>query len=187
MNIKDGKNEAVTEATTDIKPAENTKENKSSKKDSNINTLLRKIGFSFLFFLLGALVVGLALYLPAYSNLQKANAELEELRPIESAYEELVSEHEHVTTQRLIYKILANASQMQVALVNEDKDRIDQYFQYMEADLAELSIPDFPDQPKSLQDQLTRVSDNGFKNKQDTLQALQLFQNDLLLLIDNLE
>lgn len=172
---------------SEVKTNAPTADKQNNKKPNALNNLLRQIGFAFLFFLLGALVVGLALYLPANSDLRTAEAELERLYPIEAEFTELVAEYEKVSTQRVVYKILANASQMHVALVNEDNSRIAQYLGYIEDDLAKLSIADFPEIPASLQDQLGKVSDKRLSDKAGAIEALQVLQNDLLLLIDNLE
>jgi len=172
---------------TETKPPLKTPDKNSTKKQSGVKKIFRQIGFGFLFFLLGALVVGLALYLPANSKLRNAEVELERLYQIESTYEDLVVDHERVSIQRSVYKILANASQMHVAIVNNDTDRISQYLQYIEDDLASLSIPDFPDLPTSLQDQLSKVAEKRTNDKTGALEALRVFENDLLLLIDNLE
>ena len=163
-----------------------TKSNTNGKM-SGFTNILRKIGFGFLFLVLGMLIIGIAFYLPAKSNLKTSEVELERLRPIETAYEDMLVEHERVNIQRVVYKILANASQMHIALINEDNSRIAQYLQYIEDDLSSLTIPDFPDLPASLQEQISKVSDMRVTDKPGALNALQLFQNDLLLLIDNLE
>ena len=169
------------------KPISGKKDNGSKKKTSGLNTVVRQVGFAFLFFLLGALIVGLVLYLPTNSDLKAAEAELDRLYPIESDYADLVVEHERIGEQRIVYKILANASQMHVALVKEDKNRITQYLGYIEDDLENLSIADFPEITGSLQEQLDKVADKRLSDDEGAIEALQLFQNDLLLLIDNLE
>jgi hypothetical protein len=186
MNTEDQKNNQPTATAPGTESETKTKSN-SNNKISGLNSTLRNIGFGFLFLLLGALIVGVALYLPANSKLGTAETELDRLRPIETAYEDLLVEFDQVSIQRVVYKIFANASQMQVALINDDSGRITQYLQYIEDDLSSLSIPDFPDVPASLQEQFAIVADKRVTDKSGALAALQVFQNDLLLLIDNLE
>ena len=161
--------------------------NNTNGKKTDLNSILRKIGFGFLFLFLGSLIVGIVLYLPANSRLQTAEAELDRLRPIEAAYEDLLVDYDVKSIQRIVYKTLANASQMHIALTNDDTGRIAQYLQYIEDDLANLSIPNFPDVPASLQQQFNKVAEKRVTDKSGAIAALQVFQNDLLLLIDNLE
>jgi len=185
MNTDELNTNVSNEQNPTIEPEKKTKGG-TKAKPSGFNTMLRKIGFGFLFLLLGALIVGLALYLPANSNLRAAEAELERLLPIESAYEDLLVEHEELSIQRLVYKILANANQMHIALLNEDSSRVAQYRQYIEDDLSNLSVPDFPDISESLQKQFSKVTEKRTTDKSGAIEALQVFQNDLIVLIDNL-
>lgn len=187
MSTDDQINNFSTEKSTADKVDPKKNDNKKVDRDTKINHVLRNAGFAFLFFLLGALVVGLAFYLPANSKLQTAQSEVDRLLPIESDYNTLLVEFGQISAQRSIYKILANASLMRVALVDNQSSRIDQYMRYIEDDLSKLSLADFPDLPASLQGQFLLVSKNAEKDKTAALRELQAFQNDLLLLIDNLE
>ncbi len=183
--------EKQSETTSGKKTIENTGEKNIDKKkvknDSGLKRSLRKVGYWFLFFLLGALIVGLVFYLPANSKLNEAQTELERLTGIESDYENLIVNFERADSERKIYKILANASQMHIALVSNNTDRLDQYVSYIEEDLSDLSIPNFPELPGNLQDQFMQVNNKIPGDRTGALEELQIFQNDLLLLIDNLK
>ena len=148
---------------------------------------LRKAGFALLFFLIGALEVGIALYLPARSSLLKAQEELDRLIPMESEYLVLKEGYETFSTQVNVYKILSNLNLLRVALTENETNRINQYINYIEEDLSSLEVPNYPDLPASFIGQFKKVSAVSTSDPQKALDNLQEFHNDLVLLIDNLE
>jgi len=182
-------NNATKDKNPSSEPVKNTPSDAGKKKGkgAKINSLVRKIGVWMLIFLFGALVVGLTLYLPVNSKLREAEAEIERLRPIENAYEDLMPEFEQVSNQRSIYKLLANSSQMHMAIINERDIQVNRYITYIEDDLSNLTLIEFPDLPNSLQEQFSLVTKEISGNRTDAIEELQKFQNDLLVLIDNLE
>lgn len=159
----------------------------STKEDTFFNRSLRKIGFALLFLFIGALAVSLTLYLPTNSKLQAAQSELERLSPMEAEYEELKITAENLSIHSAVYKILGNASMMRIALVDIDTNRVNQYIRYIEDDLADMEILDYPDLPVSLSNQFAKVTAKITSDRMGSLDELQSFQNDLLLLIDNLK
>lgn len=176
---------------TENTPVDPKKDESGEKKKSAgvklINNTLRSIGFSLLFFFLGGLIVGLVLYLPADSKLRAAEAELSRLYPIEEEFIRLTEDYSQVSAQRVVYKMLSNASLLQIALENNTSGRINQYIRYIEEDLLNLTLSDFPDIPASLTDQFRDVTEKVSSDRPGALRELQSFQNDLLLLMDNLE
>lgn len=76
---------------------------------------------------------------------------------------------------------------MRIALVDIDTNRVNQYIRYIEDDLANMEISDYPDLPTSLSNQFAKVTAKITSDRMGSLDELQSFQNDLLLLIDNLE
>jgi hypothetical protein len=148
---------------------------------------LRKIGFGLLFILIGALVVGIALYLPAQTKLKTAQAEVDRLQPIESDYLVLAENYAIIQARTELYKTLSDTSMLNVALVNNESNRINQYIRYIEEDLKNLTVPNFPDLSSSLIDQFAEVVSIAASNRTKAIDKLGDFQNDLLLVADNLE
>lgn len=164
-----------------------TNNKKSSQTRSFLQDSFKKIGYALLFLLIGALIVGLAFYLPTQTDLKTARAEVDRLQSIETEHIALVQEHETISARSGVYKTLSDTSMLHVALVNNDSDRIDQYIRYVEEDLKKLSVPNFPDLPSSLSNQFAKVITSTVSNRQKAINELQDFQNDLLLVVDNLE
>ena len=160
---------------------------KSNQTRSFLQDSFKKIGYAVLFLLIGALIVGLAFYLPTQTDLKTARAEVDRLQSIETEHIALVQEHETISARSGVYKTLSDTSMLHVALVNNDLDRIDQYIRYVEEDLKKLSVPNFPDLPSSLSNQFAKVITSTVSNRQKAINELQDFQNDLLLVVDNLE
>ncbi|MDO9565555.1 MAG: hypothetical protein Q7J15_02275 [Candidatus Desulfaltia sp.] len=163
------------------------KNNKSSQTKSFMQDSFKKIGYALLFLLIGALITVLVLYLPTQTGLKAAQAEVDRLQPIETEYLTLVEEHEIVRARSSVYKTLSDTSMLHVALVNNDPNRIDQYIRYVEEDLKNLTVPNFPDLPSSLTSQFAKVTTSAASNHPKAIEELQDFQNDLLLVTDNLE
>jgi hypothetical protein len=156
------------------------------KNKSAVQSVLKQIGLGLLFLVIGGIAVLLALYLPASKALKDAQVEVERLTPIESQYLDLQESHAKVQAQVLVYKIMSNASQLQVALIDNDSDRTSQYLGYIEEDLSQLEISDFPDLPTSLLTQFEKVKSNIGSDRLTAIDELQDFYQDLLLLTDNL-
>ena len=182
---KNGTQGPVVSSTSDQKPAQTTKDTK--KKKSLFNTTFRKIGFAFLFLFIGALLVSLALYLPARSSLLHAQTELERLQPIETEYISLQEEFDTINSRSKVYKILSNVNLLQVALLENETNRLNQFIGYVEDDLAKLELSDYPDLSVSLSNQFNKVSAKVVSDPAGAIEELQKFHNDLLVLIDNLE
>ncbi len=163
------------------------KDKKSGQKYPFLHTTIKKVGFALLFLLIGALVVGLFLYLPSASALKKAQTELDRLIPIETDYISLQEDYQTASTQADVYKILSNTSLLHIALVDNKTSRINQYIRYVEEDLNKLSILKFPDLPTELSDQFSKVKSHATNDRLKAINELQDFNNDLLLLIDNLK
>jgi len=163
------------------------KNKKPSQTKAFMQDSLRKIGFALLFFLIGALLIGIALYLPTQTNLKTARAEVDRLQPIEADYLVLVEEHDIIQARSGVYKTLSDTSLLHAALVNNESYRIKQYIRYVEEDLNNLIIPNFPDLPSALINQFAEVTTAAASNHTKAIDKLQDFQSDLLLAIDNLE
>lgn len=182
-------NEINTEKKTDLKPEQEKapKIKRAGQTKSFMRDSIKKIGYALLFLLIGALITGLALYLPTQIKLKTTRAEVDRLQPIETEYIALVQEHEIVSARSGVYKTLSDTSMLHVALGNNDSNRIDQYIRYVEEDLKNLTIPNFPDLPSSLTNQFAKVITSAGSNRPKAINELQDFQNDLLLVVDNLE
>ena len=185
------------EETTNSLPAESSnksdvsekqaKKKKSEQKNLFLQTTIKKVGFALLFLLIGALTVGLFLYLPSASALKKAQTELDRLLPMETEYIALQEDYQTASTQADVYKILSNTYLLHIALSDNKTSRINQYIRYMEEDLSKLSVPKFPDLSTELSDQFSKVKSYAMGDRLKAIDELQDFNNDLLLLIDNLE
>ena len=136
---------------------------------------------------IGALVVVLSLYLPTASGYKKAQTELDRLIPLETEYITLQDDYQTSRTQADVYKILSNTNLLQIALEDNMSSRINQYIRYVEEDLNELSVPKFADLPAELSIQFSKVKSNAEDDRLKAIDELRIFNNDLLLLIDNLE
>ena len=155
-------------------------------KNNAIQAVLKQIGLGLLFLAIGSITVLLAFYLPASKALKDAQTEVGRLTPIETQYLDLQQTHAKVQAQVLVYKIMSNASQLQTALIDNDSDRTSQYLGYIEEDLSQLEISDFPDLPTSLLTQFNKVKTNISSDRLTAIEELQDFYQDLLLLTDNL-
>lgn len=162
------------------------KDKKSGQKNQFFQTTVKKIGFAFLFLLIGALAIVLPLYLPSASALKKAQTELDRLIPIETEYISLQENCQTTSTQAGVYKILSNTSLLYIALLDDNSSRINQYIRYVEEDLNNLGVPKFPDLPTELSSQFSKVKSHAVNDRLKAIDELQDFYNDLLLLIDNL-
>ena len=188
MNTEETSNNVSTESlkkkNESVKPD---KGGKTEQKNLFFQATIKKIGFAFLFFLIGALTIVLSLYLPSASALKKAQTELDRLIPMEAEYNSLQEEYQITSNKADVYKILSNTSLLYVALVDNKTSRINQYIRYIEEDLNKLSVPKFPDLPTDLSAQFSKVKSHTADDRLRAIDELQEFHNDLLLLIDNLE
>jgi len=148
---------------------------------------LRKIGFAVLFTLIGALLIGITLYLPAQTKFKTALTELDRLQPIEAEYQVLVEEQAINQARTGLYKTLSDTSMLHIVLVNNQPNRINQNVRYVEEDLKNLIIPNFPDLPSTLISQFAEVAIIAASNQLKAIEKLGDFQNDLLLAADNLD
>ena len=124
--------------------------------------------------------MGVVLYLPARSDLNAAQNELDRLLPMESEFKE-------ASIKAAIYEILSNVSNMQIALIEGESNRAGQYANYIEDDLAHLSIDEMSDITDALSNQFSSVSTLVESDPAAALDGLQDLKNDLLLLIDNIK
>jgi len=76
---------------------------------------------------------------------------------------------------------------LQVALLENETNRLNQFIGYVEDDLAKLELSDYPDLSVSLSNQFHKVSAKVISDSAGAIEELQKFHNDLLVLIDNLE
>ncbi|HUV15380.1 MAG TPA: hypothetical protein VMW28_02310 [Pelolinea sp.] len=156
-------------------------------KTSGFQAVMRNIGLGLLFLLIGALVVTLALYLPAQSKLTKAQVEVERLAEIETQYNDLQAKFNLVKEQSGVYKTISDASLLQVALTEKDTTKVNQQLRYVEEDLNALGIMDFPEILQRLQSQFSKIKTSAQADSAGALSELDEFYKDLLLLADNLE
>ena len=188
MNTEETSNNVSTESLNkkneSVKPV---KDKKSGQKNPFFQATIKKIGFAFLFFLIGALTIVLSLYLPTVSTLKKAQTELNRLIPMETEYISLQEEYQITSIQADVYKILSNTTLLQIALADNNTNRINQTIRYVEEGLENLSIPEFSDHPAALSSQFSKVKSYAVSDRSKAIDELQDFHNDLLLLIDNLE
>ena len=179
------KPEKTTEKNETVGKAE--KNNKNGQKQPFFQAAIKKIGLGLLFFLIGALVVVLSLYLPSASSLKKAQTEVDRLMPIETEFYALQEEFQTVSTEAGVYKILSNSSLLQIALIENNSSRINQYLRYVEDGIENLDIPEYPELPAAFSSQFTKVKSHAQTDQEKALDELEEFNKDLLLLIDNLE
>jgi len=157
------------------------------KKSSGFQVVLRQAGLALLFLVIGMLGVLLALYLPASRELKDAQTELARLVPIETQYVELQQSSARMEQQALVYKLMSEATQLRSALDENDSNKATQYLTYMEEDLNQLDLSDFPDLPTSLVDQFTKIKTNVDNNAVSAGSEVDKFYNALLALSDNLQ
>lgn len=163
--------------------------NKTTKKkrDSKFQKFIRTAGLALLSVLIGMLVITLVLYLPARSDLNTARSELERLSEIEAQYNSLQEKSTLMEKQVSIYKLISNTGVLESALNEGDSTRVSQQLRYIETDLEQLSVPDFPEVVEHLNQQFSQVRAAAISDPQAALDENRIFLNDLLLLADNLE
>ena len=176
--------EAAQQPAEEINPEVTVK--KEKLKTSAFRSFINKVGLSLLFLVLGALAITVALYLPAASKQNKAQAEMARLAEIETQYIQLQADYNNVKEQAGVYKTISDTSLLEVALTNNDTTKVNQQLRYVEEDLNAMQMADFPDTLKRLQSQFMKIKTTASGNQQKALEELGKFYNDLLLLADNL-
>ncbi len=136
---------------------------------------------------LGALLVFLALYVPENTRLNWANTEIERLQKVEAEYTTLQTSHAQLQNQALVYKLLTNTSVARIAVLDNDTQRIDQVFSFIEEGIKSLNLPAFPNASANLSSQFDKVKGALATNRLTAIDQLQVLFNDLLLLANNLE
>ena len=186
--MNDNEEVHIGQTETSPEPAINpSKVKNEQRKPSFLQKTLRQVGFALLFMLIGALTVGLALYLPARSSLQMANQELDRLVPIEEEHNALLELYETANIESQVYKLLSNGILLQTAFDENETSRIRQLVGYMEDDLEEMNIAGHPEIPVSLADQFNDVATHASSNPSKASTELEKFIEDLRLLLDNIE
>jgi len=174
-------------STSDDEPKKPSSVKNNGEKKSFLQSTIKKIGFALLFLFIGALVIVLSLYLPTANALKTAQTELDRLIPLEAEHISLQDEYQTASTQAGVYKILSNTNLLHIALGENKSSRINQYIRYVEEDLNGLNVPKFPNLPAELSVQFSKVKSHAADDRLKAIDELRIFNNDLLLLIDNLE
>jgi len=156
------------------------------KKPSGFQSALRQIGLALLFLVIGMLAILLALYLPVAGQLKKAESELERLTPIETQYLQLQDVYTDMEAQTLVYKMMSHTSQLKAALAENDVNKISQQLTYIENDLNQLVLSDFPDLPASLTAQFEKAK-TAAASPSSAVDEVDKFYEALLNLSDNLQ
>jgi cell division septal protein FtsQ len=182
---QDGSTNAVPK--TEIPKTEAPKAAPKAKKASGFQVVLKQVGLALLFLVIGMLGVLLALYLPASRDLKNAQTELERLVPIEAQYAELQQSSAKTEQQGLVYKLMSETTQLRSALDESDNNKVTQYLTYMEEDLSQLDLSQFPDLPTSLSSQFEKIKTSISSTPTSAVSEVDKFYNSLLTLSDNLQ
>jgi cell division septal protein FtsQ len=182
---QDGSTNAVPK--TEIPKTEAPKAAPKTKKPSGFQVVLKQVGLALLFLVIGMLGVLLALYLPASRDLKNAQTELERLVPIETQYAELQQSSAKTEQQGLVYKLMSETTQLRSALDESDNNKVTQYLTYMEEDLSQLDLSQFPDLPTSLSSQFEKIKTSISSTPTSAVSEVDKFYNSLLTLSDNLQ
>jgi len=157
------------------------------KKKTGFQMVLQQAGLALLFLVIGMLAILLAFYLPAASQLKQAQTELDRLVPMETQYIELQGAYDEIQAQTLVYKMMSNASQLKEALIDKDTNKVTQQLTYIEEDLSQLKLSNFPDLPASLITQFEKVKTSISSSSTTAGSEVEKFYNALLNLSDNLQ
>lgn len=185
-NKKNNSSEELLHTNEQLKKPKNEKSS-GGEKGSNFQVLVKKVGYAFLFLLIGMLIITLTLYLPAASDLREARAELERLTTVEAEYAELREQFTSLQQKAIVYKVISDSSFLETALNGNDTTRISQQLRYIEEDLDQLQIPEFPEVKQRLDRIFSQIRTSATSDLQEAQDDLKVFLNDLLLLVDNLE
>ncbi len=149
--------------------------------------VLQQAGLALLFLVIGMLAILLAFYLPAANQLKQAQTELDRLVPMETQYIELQGVYAEIQAQTLVYKMMSNTSQLKEALTDKDTNKVTQQLTYIEEDLSQLELSNFPDLPASLITQFEKVKTSISSSSTTAGSEVEKFYNALLNLSDNLQ
>lgn len=185
MKIEENQTTTKDKTGEPVQPAQKAEASKPKKK-SAFQAVLKQTGLGLLFLVIGMLAILLVLYLPIANQLKEAKTELDRLIPLETQYLDLQASYSEIQTQSLLYKVMSNASLLKVALVDNDSTRANQYVSYIEEDLNQMVLNEFPEMPDNLLAQFNKVKANLTSDRPTAIEELQKFYNDLLLLADNL-
>jgi hypothetical protein len=174
-------------AKTEMPKTEAPKMAPKPKKASAFQVVLKQVGLALLFLVIGMLGVLLALFLPASRDLKDAQTELERLVPIETQYVELQQSSAKIEQQGLVYKLMSETTQLRSALDEGDSNKTTQYLTYMEEDLSQMDLSQFPDLPTSLTDQFNKIRTSISSTPTSAVSEVDKFYNSLLTLSDNLQ
>jgi hypothetical protein len=185
-NASPNEKDAETKSSSEVK--DQTVNNKATKpkKKSAIQSVLMQVGWSLLFLVIGMLVILIALYFPTSSKLKSAQTELDRLVPMETEYLDLQKTYANAEAQVLVYKLMSNTSKLQEVLLKNDLNRTKQYLDYIEEDLNQLKLSEFPELPASFIAQFEKVKTSINSNSITAADDLEEFYNDMLRLADNL-
>ncbi len=155
--------------------------------ESKFRRIVNTITIILVSLIIGAMVILLALYLPLLSRMNKAEKELTRLAEVETRYTEMQSNYDNAIEQAMVYKTISDISLLEAALTTSDTTKANQQLRYVEEDLKDMQITDFPEILQRLQSQFQKIKSSATGNPQQALEELNKFYTDLLLLADNLE
>jgi hypothetical protein len=169
----------------DVAPEKPAKRGKM--KVSKFQSIVNTITLVLVCLVIGALVILLALYLPALNKLNKAQSEVTRLSTIEVQYNEQQTNLTKAKEQASVYKTISDTSLLEVALTGNDTTKANQQLRYVEEDLKGMQIPEFPEILQRLQSQFMKIKTSASSSSSQALIDLGEFYKDLLLLADNLK
>lgn len=158
-----------------------------TKKKSGFQVALKQVGLALLFLVIGMLAILLALYLPTSNKLKTAQSELDRLVPMETQYVALQQSYAKTEQRALVYKLMSDTSQLKNALDESDTNKTSQSLTYIEEDLSQLDLSQFPDLPTSLNAQFEKIKTSISSKSTSTSSEVDKFYNALLTLSDNLQ
>jgi len=154
---------------------------------SGFQKTIQTIGIGLLLLLAGFITCTLVFYLPTVEELREAQSKIERLGDIETQLNNLQKDYDLVNKKISIYKTISDASLLDTALSRKDSTRISQQLRYIEEDLGNLMIPEFPEVTNRLQSQYKKIESQAVSDPETAWRELQTFLNDLLLLADNIK
>ena len=100
---------------------------------------------------------------------------------------ELQQSSAKVEQQGLVYKLMSETTQLRSALDEGDSNKTTQYLTYIEEDLSQMDLSQFPDLPTSLSDQFNKIKTSISSAPTSAVSEVDKFYNSLLTLSDNLQ
>ncbi len=183
-------NEGKTEGSAGQAPVSGKPEKSTGFKKmpvSKFQKIVNTITLVLVCLVIGALAILLFLYLPKLNEFNQAKKELARLTEVEAQYIELQADYTKTKEQAGVYKTISDTSLLEVALRANDPTKANQQLRYVEQDLGDLQISDFPEILQRLQSQFQKIKSSAAGNPTKALEELGEFYTDLLLLADNLE